>query len=66
MYKVNKKLYINLDYISSIYRSERNNVWRLVMVGASDKDEFPLTDNEAENIIKAIEIDKAKRQCFNS
>lgn len=56
MYEVNNKLYINPDYVSTVYRSERNNRWRLVMVGASDVDEYPLTNEEASSLLKYLDI----------
>lgn len=60
MYKVSNKLYINLKYVSTLYRSERNNGWRLVMVGASDADEYPLTEEEAKMLLKVLDIYNTK------
>lgn len=54
MYKVNNELYINLKYVATIYRG-RHNGWRLVMVGASDSDEFQLTDEEAKKLLNILE-----------
>lgn len=62
MYKVNEELYINLEMVATLYRSERNNAWRLVMVGATEYEEYSLTDIEVKNILSAMELYKGVKK----
>lgn len=64
MYKISENFYINPKYISTIYKNKQDGTWRLVMLGATDADEFILTEEEFEKVLEVSSnlekaIDKA-------